>query len=83
VADDARDTVARSGAALAGPVPVPGFGATRATGFHHVDTLKRPDVMHLRLNWLFERAGPVLISLAGLRLLLRKSARTPDPEKPG
>jgi hypothetical protein len=48
----------------------------------YIDTLIRLDVMHLRLNWLFEQARPVLISLAGLRLLLRKSARTLDPEMP-
>jgi hypothetical protein len=48
----------------------------------YIDTLIRLDVMHLRLNWLFERAGPVLIGLAGLRLLLRKSAKALDPEMP-
>jgi hypothetical protein len=77
-----RGTLARSGAALAALVLAVGFVATHAIGFHHVDTLKRPDVMHLRLNGLFERAGPVLISLAGLRLLLRWSAKEPDPEMP-
>ncbi len=77
-----RGTLARSGATLAGLVLVLGFVATHAIGFHQVDTLKRLDVMHLRLNWLFERAGPVLISLAGLRLLLRWSAKEPDPEMP-
>lgn len=49
----------------------------------YIDTLIRLDVMHLRLNGLFERAGPVLISLAGLRLLLRWSEKEPDPEMPG
>ena len=77
-----RITLARSGGALTGLVLVVGFVAIRAIGFHHVDTLIRQDVMHLRLNRLFERAGPVLISLAGLRLLLRWSAKDPDPEMP-
>jgi hypothetical protein len=48
----------------------------------YIDTLIRLDGMHLRLNGLFERAGPVLISLAGLRRLLRKSAKALDPEMP-
>ena len=48
----------------------------------YIDTLIILDGMHLRLNGLFERAGPVLISLAGLRLLLRKSAKALDPEMP-
>ena len=77
-----RGTLARSGATLAGLAVVLGFVAIRAIGFHHVDRLIRQNVMHLRLNRLFERAGPVLISLAGLRLLLRWSAKDPDPEMP-
>ena len=82
-----RGTLARSLAVL---VLAVGFIAIRAIGFHHfimskryIDTLIRLDGMHLRLNGLFERAGPVLISLAGLRLLLRWSAKEPDPEMPG
>ena len=77
-----RGTLARNGAALAGLVLVLGFVAIRAVGFHHVDTLIKLDVMHLRLNWLLELTGPVLIGLAGLWLLLRWSAKDPDPEKP-
>ena len=77
-----RGTLARSGAALAGLVLVLGFVAIRAVGFHHLDALIKLDVMHLRLNWLFELTGPVLIGLAGLWLLLRWSAKAPDPEMP-
>ena len=77
-----RGTLARNGAALAGLVLVLGFVAIRAVGFHHVDALIKLDVMHLRLNWLFELTGPVLIGLAGLWLLLRWSAKAPDPEMP-
>ena len=77
-----RGTLARSGAALAGLVLVLGFVAIRAVGFHHVDALIKLDVMNMRLNWLFELTGPVLISLAGLWLLLRRSAKAPDPEMP-
>jgi hypothetical protein len=77
-----RGTLARSGAALAGLALVLGFVAIRAISLHHVDTLIRQNVMLLRLNRLFERAGPLLISLAGLRLLLRWSAKEPDPEMP-
>ena len=77
-----RGTLARNGAALAGLVLVLGFVAIRAVGFHHVDALIKLDVMNMRLNWLFELTGPVLISLAGLWLLLRRSAKAPDPEMP-
>jgi len=77
-----RGTLSRNGVALAGLVLVLGFVAIRAVGFHHVDTLIKLDVMHLRLNWLFELAGPVLIGLAGLWLLLRWSAKQTDPERP-
>jgi hypothetical protein len=77
-----RGTLARNGAALAGLVLVLGFVAIRAVGFHHIDSLIKLDVMHLRLNWLFELTGPVLIGLAGLWLLLRWSAKDPDPEIP-
>ena len=77
-----RGTLARSGAALAGLILVLGFVAIRAVGFHHVDALIRLDVLDMRLNWLFELTGPVLIGLAGLWLLLRKSVKYPDPEKP-
>lgn len=77
-----RGTLARSGAALAGLVLVLGFVAIRAVGFYHVDALIKLDVMNMRLNWLFELTGPVLISLAGLWLLLRRSAKAPDPEMP-
>ena len=78
-----RGPLARSGAALAGLVPVPGFVAIRTAGFRHADRRITPDVMHLRLNWRFERTGPVLFGLAGLWLLLRWSAKAPDPEIPG
>jgi hypothetical protein len=77
-----RGTLARSGAALAGLVLVLGFVAIRAVGFHHVDALIRLHVLDMRLNWLFELTGPVLIGLAGLWLLLRRSVKYPDPEKP-
>ena len=77
-----RGTLARNGAALAGLVLVLGFVAIRAVGFHHVDALIKLDVMNMRMNWLLELTGPVLISLAGLWLLLRRSAKAPDPEMP-
>lgn len=77
-----RGTLARNGVALAGLVLVLGFVAIRAVGFHHVDALIKMDVRNMRLNWLFELTGPVLIGLAGLWLLLRWSTKDPDPEIP-
>jgi hypothetical protein len=78
-----RGTLACKGATLPGLVPVRGFVAIRAVGFRHADTGITPDVMHLRQNRQSERTGPVLIGLAGLCLLLRWSAKAPDPETPG
>lgn len=77
-----RGTLARNGAALVGLVLVLGFVAIRAVGFHHIDALIKMDVLNMRMNWLLELTGPVLISLAGLWLLLRRSAKAPDPEMP-
>jgi hypothetical protein len=78
-----RGTLARSLAAL---VLAVGFIAIRAIGFHHVDVLYRYAEKTGRdapaAELAVERAGPVHISLAGLRLLLRKSAKALDPEMP-
>ncbi len=61
----------RNRLALIGLVAVLGFVAIRAMGFHPVDALIGADALHLRLHWLFELSGPVLILLAALRLLDR------------
>lgn len=62
-----RDTLPRTGLALVGLGFVCVFVAVRAAGFHHVDTLIGTEVAGLRLNWLLELPGPILVTFAGLR----------------
>lgn len=62
-----RHTLARTGLALAGLGFVCVFVAVRAAGFHHVDTLIGTAVAGLRMNWLLELPGPILVAVAGLR----------------
>lgn len=75
-----RGTLARNGVALVGMVFVLGFVAARAVGFHHMDALLKLELQNIRLNWLFELAGPILIIAAGLRLL-RRQASAPRPAR--
>jgi hypothetical protein len=62
-----RHTLPRTGLALAGLGFVCVFVAVRAAGFHHVDTMIGTVVAGLRVNWLLELPGPILVALAGLR----------------
>lgn len=62
-----RHTLARTGLALVGLGFVCVFVAVRAAGFHHVDTLIGTAVAGLRINWLLELTGPILVTVAGLR----------------
>lgn len=65
-----RGTLRRNGVALAGMVFVLAFVAVRAVGFHHVDVLINLHVMDIRMNWLLELPGPLLILLNGFVLLI-------------
>ncbi|MDP3262523.1 MAG: hypothetical protein U1E06_13085 [Tabrizicola sp.] len=62
-----RHTLTRTGLALVGLGFVCVFVAVRAAGFHHVDTLIGTVVAGLRMNWLLELPGPILVTIAGLR----------------
>lgn len=62
-----RYTLARTGLALVGLGFVSVFVAVRAAGFHHVDTLIGTTVAGLRMNWVLELPGPILVAVAGLR----------------
>jgi len=64
-----RGTLRRTGIALTGGVIVLGFVVIRAAGFHHMDRLIAIEVEAVRLNWLLEMAGPILILIAGLLAL--------------
>jgi hypothetical protein len=62
-----RATFARTGLAILGLGLVCTFVAIRAASFHHVDILIDARVAGLRLNWLLELPGPLLMLLASIR----------------
>lgn len=62
-----RKTFRRTGLAVIGLALVVSFVVVRAASFHHVDLLIDREIGGLRLNWLFEMSGPLLILLAALR----------------
>jgi hypothetical protein len=62
-----RATFARTGLAVLGLGLVCGFVAIRAASFHHVDTLINARWFGLRLNWLLEMSGPLIVLLASVR----------------
>jgi hypothetical protein len=62
--------------ALVGLVFVAGFVMVRAVGFHHVDAFLGSTVQDVRVNWILEWAGLVLISVNALILGRRLYRRT-------
>ncbi len=62
-----RGTLARTGLALLGLVLVTVFVVIRAAGFHHMDVLIGTQIAGMRLNWLLELPGPLLVLVAALR----------------
>lgn len=62
-----RNTFARTGLAVAGLGFVCVFVAIRAASFHHVDTLIDGRLFGLRLNWLLEMPGPLIVLVAAIR----------------
>lgn len=62
-----RGTLARTGLALLGLVLVTVFVVIRAAGFHHMDMLIGARIAGMRLNWLLELPGPLLVLAAALR----------------
>lgn len=63
-----RRTLRDNGLALLGMILVLCFVAIRAAGFHHMDTLINFTIGNMKLNWLFEMTGPILILIASLRV---------------
>jgi hypothetical protein len=43
------------------------FVVTRAASFHHVDILISTTVLGVRMNWLLELPGPLLVAVVALR----------------
>ena len=62
-----RGTLARTGLALLGLVLVTVFVVIRAAGFHHMDVLIDTRVAGMRMNWLLELPGPLMVLAAALR----------------
>ena len=62
-----RGTFARTGPAILGLGIVSTFVVIRAASFHHVDILINQRVFGLRMNWLLELPGPLLVLWAALR----------------
>jgi hypothetical protein len=58
------------GLAILGLATVAGFVAVRAVGFHNFDSLINTRVMDLRLNFIFEVSGLILIALNAIALLV-------------
>jgi hypothetical protein len=70
-----RDIVANL-LALVGLVFVAGFVMVRAVGFHHVDAFLGGSVHDVRVNWILEWTGLVMISANALILQRRMRRRT-------
>ncbi len=66
-----RASLRRNALAVLGLALVLSFVVIRAVGFHDVDKLISTDVMSIRVNWIFELSGLVLILLSALSRLRR------------
>jgi len=65
-----RHDLRRNAIAVAGLALVVSFVLVRAVGFHDVDALIGMSVADIRMNWLLELSGLVLISANAVALLL-------------
>ena len=66
-----RASLCRNALAVLGLALVLSFVVIRAVGFHDVDKLISTDVMSIRVNWIFELSGLVLILLSALPRIRR------------
>ncbi|HHS88775.1 MAG TPA: isopropylmalate isomerase [Rhodobacteraceae bacterium] len=64
-----RRDLKRNAAALIGMVFVFGFVLIRAVGWHNFDAIIRTPIASVRLNWILELSGPVLITINAIALL--------------
>lgn len=69
-----RASLRRNSLAVLGFAFVLGFVVIRAVGFHDVDDLINTQVMTVRVNWILELSGLVLILLAALPRVKRALA---------
>jgi len=75
-----RRTFARTGLAILGLGIVGTFVAARAASFHHFDRLIDLQLAGVRLNWLLELPGPLLILFAAFLAKRRPSAASARPD---
>ena len=59
--------------ALVGLAFLLAFIAIRAAGFHHFDAFIGSEIGNIRMNWVIEIGGIVMIAVNALHLLLRRS----------
>lgn len=67
-----RGILRRVWAALLGLGFVCGFVVIRAASFHHVDVLIGTSALGVKVNWLLELPGPLLVLAVGMRRRLTK-----------
>lgn len=70
-----RGTWRRTGGALIGLACVSGFVLIRAMGFYHVEALIAEGQGGVRMNWVLELTGPLLIGTTAL-MVLRQARST-------
>lgn len=71
-----RASLRRNILAVLGLAMVLGFVVIRAVGFHDVDKLISTELMSIRINWILELSGLVLILLSALPRLIVNSSST-------
>jgi len=72
-----RGTWRRSAAPIVGLCFVIGFVLMRAVGFHHFDQALGVPVLSLRLNFVLELVGPLLIGISAIALMRRQGIALP------
>jgi hypothetical protein len=64
-----RETLLINAIAITGICLLIAFIAIRASSFHHVDLLIHSTIFNLRINWILELSGIMLVALSALLLL--------------
>jgi hypothetical protein len=67
--------------ALCGLIVLTAFALIRASSFHHVDILLNTGTIGLKLNWILEIGGILLVLLARRSRLVSPSPTAPPPDR--